>query len=1213
MNKLFNKIAAGVVGLAMAVGVGVAIGSQSKAEARSVNAAETTVSMSTFSSVSGNIDGDTNVSYIAEKGDASTAPAVNSGEIRIYQNGGLLTITPNNGATLKSVTIGSSMATTVQVSVDSGSFSTNNSISANGTYTKGSISATSNVVFKCTGTSKTSRLYLNYLSVTYEISGSVTPTKGTLAITSSAGNSLNEGATGTFGYTLTGGTQSTLSTQNWTSSNSSVLEITNASTGAYSAKSAGSATVTLTGTDASEFSYTSGNGAATYAVTVIEDPFASFVKVTSAASLTATDVFALGYDKTYFAGNAVSNSNIAKQTTIENVGYFCLDGAGHLAFCTESDGVWTASSTYINNSSSTGLSTGAASSVWEANDDGEYGVILQNTSNSNRFLGFNNASAAAADQVRAYAVANLHAGDNNAPVYLYKVGSLPSQKYTVTYNANGATSGDVPVDSTEYDSGDTVTVLGNTGNLARTDFTFVGWNTLANGTGIDYVAENTFSILGNTTLYAKWSANPVDPYIDDTSAHTITWDLTKATYVTSSETELGWTSPKATMEIAKEDATTGANNYCPPAQTSTRFYANSVLTIAPVSGYKITSIVATATTEGYATAFASSTWTNATATADGTSVTIVPSVFTSEVSAVIGATCGFTSFVVHYASASDLSSIAVTGAMTRTDYYVGNQWNPEGLVVTATYQDSSTAVITSSVTWTYNPANANSTSVTSVKATASYTEGEITKTAFINQQVSVTVDTSPRSDEIVVGDTNAIDTAYVTTTGICKNIAVYTSNNAKASSEDGGGLQYRSNNNNSGIVSTVSGGLITSVVVNFTDGKTGQVDVYGRNTAYTSPSDLYSISTQGTLIGSVSNDGTVTVTSEFKYVGLRSSGGSRYLDGITFNWDYLDPTAPFISIDQPSSENEIGASGTLTATVENAGSNVVTWSSSDSSVVSINSSTGAWSANKVGSAAITATLGSTGKTSTIDLNVTGLVNVATARTFIDGLGGNDSSFAVTVTGFVVSSSGDGTSKKNNSIFIADSTEEGADQLQVYFGYKAISTWTSSTWSELTTAGTRIKAKGTLTKYNTSYEVKNIISIEIVDADRAAVEDFVLAYMHMNDYNSNQGYCNDGSHHYYLTAKQGLNDLTPTQLTLFREDAEFASAKARYEAWAVANNDGAPYDGNDEIVTTINNRIAIFGKIDDEQSGTAIAITVASILSVAALGGYFFLKKKKITK
>lgn len=127
----------------------------------------TTVSMTTFTAISGNVGGDANVSYAATQGTAGTAPAVNNGEIRIYQNGGLLTITANNGKKITAITIGSSMVTTVQTKVDSGDYSSDNAIAANGTYTIDSINAET-VVFKCTGTDKSHRLYLNSLSVTYK-------------------------------------------------------------------------------------------------------------------------------------------------------------------------------------------------------------------------------------------------------------------------------------------------------------------------------------------------------------------------------------------------------------------------------------------------------------------------------------------------------------------------------------------------------------------------------------------------------------------------------------------------------------------------------------------------------------------------------------------------------------------------------------------------------------------------------------------------------------------------------------------------------------------------------------------------------------------------------------------------------------------------------------------------------------------------------------
>jgi len=55
-----------------------------------------------------------------------------------------------------------------------------------------------------------------------------------------------------------------------------------------------------------------------------------------------------------------------------------------------------------------------------------------------------------------------------------------------------------------------VTVLGNTGSLAKTGYTFDGWNTANDGSGTSYNAGATFEITAATTLYAKWIINTHD-------------------------------------------------------------------------------------------------------------------------------------------------------------------------------------------------------------------------------------------------------------------------------------------------------------------------------------------------------------------------------------------------------------------------------------------------------------------------------------------------------------------------------------------------------------------------------------------------------------------------------------------------------------------------------------------------------------------------------
>jgi uncharacterized repeat protein (TIGR02543 family) len=98
---------------------------------------------------------------------------------------------------------------------------------------------------------------------------------------------------------------------------------------------------------------------------------------------------------------------------------------------------------------------------------------------------------------------------NDRRAYKYYPHALPSITYTITYNGNTNTSGNVPIDS-PYISGSTVTVVGNTGSpvLEKSGATFAGWNTQENGSGTSYTQGNTFTINANTILYAQWSLVP---------------------------------------------------------------------------------------------------------------------------------------------------------------------------------------------------------------------------------------------------------------------------------------------------------------------------------------------------------------------------------------------------------------------------------------------------------------------------------------------------------------------------------------------------------------------------------------------------------------------------------------------------------------------------------------------------------------------------------
>ena len=89
----------------------------------------------------------------------------------------------------------------------------------------------------------------------------------------------------------------------------------------------------------------------------------------------------------------------------------------------------------------------------------------------------------------------------------------------VTYKGNTNDGGTVPMDAIKYLPGDSVTVLGNTGLLTKTDATFIGWSFGASAvvtTPADEPADlmkpdSKFEIVRDTTLYAVWAVDKNGP------------------------------------------------------------------------------------------------------------------------------------------------------------------------------------------------------------------------------------------------------------------------------------------------------------------------------------------------------------------------------------------------------------------------------------------------------------------------------------------------------------------------------------------------------------------------------------------------------------------------------------------------------------------------------------------------------------------------------
>lgn len=83
---------------------------------------------------------------------------------------------------------------------------------------------------------------------------------------------------------------------------------------------------------------------------------------------------------------------------------------------------------------------------------------------------------------------------------------------------------------------------------------------------------------------------------------------------------------------------------------------------------------------------------------------------------------------------------------------------------------------------------------------------------------------------------------------------------------------------------------------NTADGRT--IDVYGKNEAYSGPSDLYANATRGTKIGSIvkGTSTNLTIDDDYQYIGIRSSGNTLYASSIEIGWSETLPTYTYSDI-----------------------------------------------------------------------------------------------------------------------------------------------------------------------------------------------------------------------------------------------------------------------------------------------------------------------------
>ena len=507
-----------------------------------------------------------------------------------------------------------------------------------------------------------------------------------------------------------------------------------------------------------------------------------------------------------------------------------------------------------------------------------------------------------------------------------------------------------------------------------------------------------------------------------------------------------------------------------------------------------------------------------------------------------------------------------------------------------------------------------------------------------------------KTDVITISTMEASGTSYAdyTFNGPITNTP-YKSNN---SVNNNANIQIRSNNSNSGLVNTSSKGTIKSVKVTVASG-TNSIWVYGSNTAYSSPADLFNNSKQGTRVGNFTSTTTINFTDDYAYVGIRSGSGACYISSIEITWlitpksvDHIGASAvtnpgPFYVGTKPTLA-ELGVTVTAYYDAGGTDSEVVT------SLASIT-----YPSTGLTNGAANYTISYQGKTTTVSITGTvgdvygkinstpELINGSTIRLGTD-------TYVMTSTSGNSQLTGAEADPTNASDTTGATFTVGSDSEGYYFyettenKYLALTSDNSylSLEDDLDTDAhwtVSVAANGRALLTSASYPERfiqmnssthrfaafkggqvDIAIFMLVDNDMteqqktaAQVETFSNLFMHKLDVatsdESNTGNCygTDGSDGYFAKARAALTGDWSAIQSAFSQSGDMWN---RYVAWGEACGITVTYNSGIQYSARAMTPFSSF--IGKESASTATIIVIVSLVSLTAIGGYFFIRKRK---
>ena len=245
---------------------------------------------------------------------------------------------------------------------------------------------------------------------------------------------------------------------------------------------------------------------------------------------------------------------------------------------------------------------------------------------------------------------------------------------------------------------------------------------------------------------------------------------------------------------------------------------------------------------------------------------------------------------------------SVEASIKDGDYYIGDKLHASDFNVTVNWTEGKEATHpTSGFTWTVNGVADGDLTLAENTVTVTYetiVSNSFTVVASVPPAKYVVENTEETSASLAYSDyhkasvTDVLNAAY---TGVSNNS--YTSWNKDApistavysgkSALNNESIQLNNpNDKKPGIVATTSGGVVSSVSVtwNSNTANSRTLEIYGKNTAYSSPADLYG-DAKGTLVGTIvkGTSTSLTIEAQYQFIGIKAIG-ALYLESIEIEW-----------------------------------------------------------------------------------------------------------------------------------------------------------------------------------------------------------------------------------------------------------------------------------------------------------------------------------------